>query len=239
MAKKAAPRNNSKSKFIIQQPLLQRLLWILVMPSHELVFYYAPRSRSGAVLWMLEEAGIPYTLNILNFEKGEHKSASYLAINPMGKVPAIKHGETIITEAAAICCYLADAFPGAGLAPAIGDLSRGTYLRWLFYAPSCMEPAMIDRTFESEPRPAGTIGYGDFETVMTVVASAVSGGVYLLGDRFSAADVVLGSTLRYGMMFGIFPKRPEFSDYVARLEARPAHKAAHARDQQYAAAQSA
>lgn len=207
------------------------------MADRELVFYYAPRSRAGIVAWMLEELGAPFRLEILNFKKNEHKSPEYLSINPMGKVPSIKHGDTIVTEAAAICCYLADEFPGAGLAPAIGAAARGAYLRWLFYAPSCMEPAMAAKAFAHPPAPASALGYGDFDTVMDVVASAVSKGDYLLGDQFSAADVVLGSTLRYGMMFGVFPQRPEFKAYVARLEGRPALQRSLARDEENAQAQ--
>ena len=188
---------------------------------------------------MVEELGVPYTLKILNFKNGEHKSRDYLAINPMGKVPAIKHGDTVVTECAAICCYLADAFPEAGLAPAIDDPARGTYLRWLFYTPGCIEPAMTDKAFQRAAVPPSTVGYGDFETVMDVVAQAVAQGDYLLGDRFSAADVMLGSTLNYGMMFGVLPERPEFISYTDRLKTRPALKRMQELDETYAAAQEA
>jgi glutathione S-transferase len=201
-----------------------------------LLFYYAPRSRSGIVLWMLEELGVPYKMEMLSLKKGTHKSPEYLAVNPMGKVPAIKHGETVVTEAAAICCYLADAFPAAGLAPAIGDPDRGTYLRWMFFSPSCIEPAMADKAFQRPAVPASSVGYGDFDTVMNVLSKAVSRGDYVLGDRFSAADVVLGSTLRYGMMFGVIPKRPEFEAYAGRLASRPALQRTNARDQELAVA---
>ncbi len=207
------------------------------MAEPELVFYFAPRSRSGIVLWMLEELGAPYRMEVLSLKKGDQKSPSFLAVNPMGKVPAITHGGVAVTEAAAICCYLADAFPAAGLAPAIGDPQRGPYLRWLFFAPSCIEPAMNDKAFKRDPAPSSTIGYGDYETVMNTVAEVVSQGEYLLGDRFSAADVALGSTLRYGMMFGIIPNRAEFATYVGRLEARPALQRIKARDEELAAAQ--
>jgi glutathione S-transferase len=202
----------------------------------ELIFYFAPHSRAGTTLWMLEELGVPYRMQLLNLKKGDQKTPDYLAINPMGKVPAIRHGETVVTEVAAICCYLADEFPEAGLAPPIGDPRRGTYLRWLFFSPSCIEPAMTDKAFQHGDRPASTVGYGDFDTVMDVVAAAVSRGDYLLGDQFSAADVVLGSAVRYGMMFGIIPKRPEFEAYGARLAQRPALIRAEARDRELATA---
>jgi glutathione S-transferase len=206
------------------------------MADQDLVFYYAPHSRSGIVLWMLEELGVPYKMEQLSLKKGSQKSPEYLAINPMGKVPAIKHGDTVVTEAGAICCYLADAFPAAGLAPAIGDPARGTYFRWMFFSPSCIEPAMGDKAFQRPPIPASTAGYGDFDTVMDTASQAVSQGDYLLGDRFSAADVVLGSTLRYGMMFGVIPKRPEFEAYTGRLAKRPALQRTEARDHELAAA---
>jgi glutathione S-transferase len=206
------------------------------MADQDLVFYFAPHSRSSIVLWVLEELGVPYKMEQLSLKKGTQKSPEYLAINPMGKVPAIKHGDTVVTEASAICCYLADAFPAAGLAPAIGDPQRGTYLRWLFFSPSCIEPAMADKAFQRPPVPASTVGYGDFDTVIDTVSRAVSHGDYLLGDRFSAADVVLGSTLRYGMMFGVIPKRPEFEAYTGRLASRPALQRTQARDQELATA---
>ena len=141
----------------------------------------------------------------------------------MGKVPALRHGDAVITEAAAICTYLADEFPQARLNVPIGDPRRGLYLKWLFFGPSCIEPAMIDRAFpRKEEAPRGTLGYGDFDTVMDVLAKAVAPGPYLLGEQFTAADVVIGSTLRWGMMFKLMPERPEFTAYVGRLMQRPA-----------------
>jgi glutathione S-transferase len=142
-----------------------------------------------------------------------------------------------MTEAGAICCYLADTFPRAGLAPAIGDPLRGPYLKWLFFGPSCTEPAIMDRSFPraAEP-PRAALGYGDYDTVMDVLAKAVSPGPYLLGPKFTAADVVIGSGLRWGMAFKLIPERGEFLAYTARLAERPAHKRAEARDHQLAAA---
>jgi glutathione S-transferase len=202
-----------------------------------LTLYHAAPSRSSIARWMLEEIGEPYDLHVLSLAKGEQQAPDYLAVNPMGKVPALKHGDAVITEAAAICTYLADEFPQARLNVPVGDPRRGTYLRWLFFAPSCIEPAITDRAFprKEEPR-RGMLGYGDFDTVMAVVAGAVEPGPYLMGEQFTAADVVLGSTLRWGMMFGILPKRPEFVAYVDRLEQRPALKRAVALDQELASA---
>ncbi|MCJ7599063.1 MAG: glutathione S-transferase family protein [Methyloceanibacter sp.] len=204
-----------------------------------LTLYHAAPSRSSIVRWMLEEVGEPYDLHVLNLMNGEQKAPDYLAINPMGKVPALKHGDIVITEAAAICTYLADAFPKAGLGVPIGDPNRGVYLKWLFFAPSCIEPAVTDRAFprKEEPR-RGMLGYGDFDTVMDVVAKAVEPGPYLMGEQFTAADVVVGSQLRWGMMFDLLPKRPEFVAYVMRLEQRPALQHAVAKDQELAAAAS-
>jgi glutathione S-transferase len=202
-----------------------------------LTLYHASPSRSSIARWMLEEIGEPYDLYLLSLAKGEQRAPGYLAVNPMGKVPALKHGDAVVTEAAAICTYLADEFPHARLNVPVGNPRRGTYLKWLFFAPSCVEPAITDRAFprREEPR-RGMLGYGDFDTVMAVVAAAVEPGPYLMGEQFTAADVVLGSTLRWGMMFGILPKRPEFVAYVGRLEQRPALKRAVALDQELASA---
>lgn len=203
----------------------------------DLTLYHAAPSRSSVVRWMLEELGEPYDVHLLTLSKGEQKSPEYLAINPMGKVPALKHGDTVVTEVAAICTYLADEFPHARLNIPVGDPGRGAYLKWLFFSPSCIEPAIADRAFprKEEPR-RGTLGYGDFDTVMEVTAKAVERGPYLMGEQFTAADVVVGSMLRWGMMFDLLPKRPEFVAYVGRLEQRPALQRAVALDQKLAAA---
>jgi glutathione S-transferase len=198
-------------------------------------FYYNPQSRAAIVHWMLEELGVPFNMHVLSFDKGEHKSPEFLAINPMGKVPTIRHGDVVVTEYPAICAYLADAFPAAGLAPAIGDPRRGTYLRWLFFAGSCIEPALWDRALQREPGKPSMIGYGSFEDVLDTAAKAVTPGPYLLGDMFSAADVVFGSGIMYGMMFNIFPQRPEFTAYAERLKARPACQRAETKDHEVAA----
>jgi glutathione S-transferase len=202
-----------------------------------LTLYHAAPSRSSIVRWMLEELGEPYDLHVLSLAKGEQRAPGYLAINPMGKVPALKHGDAVITEAAAICTYLADEFPEARLNIPIGDPKRGAYLKWLFFSPSCLEVAALDKAAPRKEEPQrGMVGYGDYDTVMDVVAKAVAKGPYLMGEQFTAADVVLGSMLRWGMMFNIVPTRPEFIAYVGRLEQRPALQRATALDQELAAA---
>jgi len=203
----------------------------------KLTLYHAAPSRSSIVRWMLEELGEPYDLHVLNLAKGEQHQPDHLAVNPMGKVPALKHGDAIITEAAAICTYLADEFPHARLNVPVGDPRRGPYLKWLFFAPGCIEPAMTDRAFPRQEQPRrGMLGYGDFDTVMAVAAEAVEPGPYLMGEQFTAADVVVGSTLRWGMMFGLLPKRPKFVAYVGRLQQRRALQRAIALDQSLAVA---
>jgi glutathione S-transferase len=171
----------------------------------------------------------------LRLSEGDQQRPDYLAINPMGKVPALKHGDVVITEAAAICTYLADAFPKAGLSVPIGDPRRGIYLKWLFFGPGCLEPAVIDRAAprKEEPRRA-MLGYGDFDTVMNVLAKAVEKRPWLMGEQFTAADVVIGSNIRWGTIFKLIPERKEFLDYSARIAARPAAQRAEAKDKELA-----
>lgn len=202
-----------------------------------LTLYHAFPSRSSIVRWMLEEVGEPYDLQALRLADGEQLKPAYLAINPMGKVPALRHGDVVITEAAAICTYLADAFPAAKLNVPIGDPRRGIYLKWLFFGPGWLEPAITDKAYPRVEQPRrGTLGYGDYELVMGVLAKGVANGPYLMGEQFTAADVVIGSTLRWGMMFDLLPKRTEFVDYAGRLAERPALKRASELDQKLAAA---
>jgi glutathione S-transferase len=203
----------------------------------KLTLYHAAPSRSSIVHWMLEEIGEPYDVHLLSLSNGDNRKPDYLAINPMGKVPALKHGDVIITETAAICTYLADAFPRAKLNVPIGDARRGPYLKWLFFGPGCLEPAMMDRAFpRKEEARRAALGYGDFDTMTDVLAKAVSKAPYLIGEQFTAADVVIGSTLRWGMMFKLLPERPEFVDYTARLTKRPALMRAEAKDKELQAA---
>ena len=190
--------------------------------SKDLIFYTNPRSRGAVVHWMLEEIGCPYRVEVKDYGTAM-KAPEYLAINPMGKVPAIKHGDTVVTETAAILAYLADAFPEAGLAPAPAE--RGEYYRWLFFAAACVDPAMINHAAgwdPSTPELQGRCGYGSYARVVDTLTAALKGKTYIAGDRFSAADLYLGSMLNFGMMFGMIEKRPEFEAYCAGLMSRPA-----------------
>jgi len=201
----------------------------------DLTLYHIAPSRSSVALWMLEEIGEPYDIHLLSMKKGTNREPAYLAVNPLGKVPALRHRDVVITECAAICTYLADAFPQAGLNIPLDDPQRGLYLKWLFFGPSVLEGVMMDRAF---PR-AGEVrrealGYGDFDTVMDVVAKALVPGPFLMGDKFTAADIVIGSGLRWGTMFKLLPERKEFTDYIARFVDRPAAKRAQAKDQELA-----
>jgi glutathione S-transferase len=203
----------------------------------KLTLYHAAPSRSSVTRRMLEEIGEPYDIHLLSLSKGDNSTPDYLAVNPMGKVPALRHGDVVITESAAICTYLADEFPRAKLNVPIGDPRRGAYLKWLFFGPSCIEPAMMDRAFpRKEEARRAALGYGDFDTVMDVVAKAVAKGPFILGEQFTAADVVIGSGLRFGMMFKLLPERPEFTAYVGRLAQRPALQRVDEKDKEVAAA---
>jgi glutathione S-transferase len=189
--------------------------------SKELVFYTNPMSRGRIVRWMLEELGAPYETVILDYASSL-KGAEYLALNPMGKVPAIKHGDTVITEGAAICAYLADAFPDAGLAPPPAD--RGDYYRWLFFGAGPVEAAVTARSLGFEPKPEQKrmAGFGSLDDTLNALETAVSGRDYLAGGKFSAADVYTGSQIGWGMQFGSIDKRPAFTAYWDRISSRPA-----------------
>jgi glutathione S-transferase len=205
----------------------------------KLTLYHAAPSRSSIVHWMLEEVGEPYDIHLVSFKKGENRTPEYLAVNPMGKVPALKHGDTVISEAAAICTYLADAFPNAGLSVPIGAPARGVYLQWLFFGPSCLEPAIMERAYpRKEAAPRAALGFGEYDTVVDVLATAAGAAKpYLMGAQFTAADVVIGSGLRWGTMFKLLPERPEFAAYLERLNARPALKRATEKDRSLQAQQ--
>lgn len=188
-----------------------------------LTFYTHPMSRGRVARWMLEEVGQPYETVLLDYETSM-KAPDYLAINPMGKVPAIRHGDIIVTECAAICAYLADAFPEAGLAPASGTPARGPYYRWLFFAAGPIEAAIIDRALGLQV-PAdkrAMVGYGQYDDVVDVLDRHLASVEYVAGDRFTAADVYLGSAVAWGTQFGTLPKRPSFDAYLGRIMSRPA-----------------
>jgi glutathione S-transferase len=197
----------------------------------KIIFHHAPMSRSNIVHWMFEELGVPYQLKAMSLERADHKKPDYLAINPMGKVPAITHQGVTITEAAAICAYLADEFPAVQLAVPIGDPRRGLYLKWLFFGPSCLEQAIIDRIHNRPQVAPSSSSYGNYDTVMETLANALAKGPYLLGEQFTAADIVIGSGIRWGGMMKAVPERPEFAAYAERLGARPAAQRSFAKNQ--------
>ena len=194
-----------------------------------LLLYTNPMSRGRIVRWMLEEVGQPYDVEILDYASGT-KSPEFLALNPMGKVPAMRHGDIVVTESAAICAYLADAFPAAGLAPPPGDPQRGAYYRWLFFAAGPVEAAATNKALGVivTPERKRMAGYGSLEDVVETLDGLLTTLDYVAGDRFSAADLYLGSQIGWGMMFGTIEKRPSFERYHARLGSRPA--AIRARD---------
>ena len=195
----------------------------------DLIFYTNPQSRGRIVRWMLEEVGAPYRTEILEYGT-TMKSPEYLAINPMGKVPAIVHRGQVVTEAAAICAYLADAFPDAGLAPPVA--SRAAYYRWLFYCSGPAEAAIVNRSlgFVAPKEREQMVGYGTFAAVMNAMEKAVSATRYIAGDSFTAADVYCGAQIFWGLTFGTMEKRPAFEAYWAKLADRPAWKRASAID---------
>jgi glutathione S-transferase len=202
---------------------------------HGLTLYHMPQSRSSTILWLLEEIGQPYDLKILDGKKGENRAPAYLTINPLGKVPALVHDGVVITEAAAICAYMADAFPEAGLGVPIGHPRRGPYLKWLFFGAGCLDAALMDRMLKHEPGPAAAVGYRDFDSTLDLIAKAVETGPYLLGNRFTAADLYIGSGLQWGLWTELIPLRSEIVAYTARLAERPAARRAHQKDMEIAA----
>ncbi|GJE71448.1 glutathione S-transferase family protein [Methylorubrum podarium] len=191
----------------------------------DLVFYTHPMSRGRIVRWMLEEVGVPYRTELLGYGD-TMKGEAYRAVNPMGKVPALCHGATTVTEVAAILAYLADRFPEAGLAPEPAAAARGPYYRWLFFCAGPVEAAVTNKvlgvTVPDEPRMRGMVGYGSLEAVLDTLEGAVAGAEYVAGGRFSAADLYLAAHLGWGMQFGTIPKRPAFETYAGRHLARPA-----------------
>jgi glutathione S-transferase len=196
----------------------------------DLIFYTNPQSRGRIVRWMLEEVGAPYETEIVPYD--QMKSERYLAVNPMGKVPAIRHGEHVVTECAAICAYLADVFPQAGLGPR--DDEKADYYRWMFYAAGPVEAAVSNKAMGWEPTPERErmFGYGNFDKVVAVLDELFSLRDYVCGDRFTAADVYVGSQIMFPLQFGMLPERESFLRYRDRLQARDAYQRATRRDEE-------
>jgi glutathione S-transferase len=201
------------------------------MSENGLIFYHSPQTRSSSVLILLEELDAPYKLRDVNFRIGAQRRPEYLAVNPLGKVPAIVHDGALVTELAAIFIYLADAFPEKKLAPPVGDALRGPYLRWLVFYGSAFEPAVMDRHMKQEP-PRSMSAYGDFEGVMALINAQLATGPYLFGARFTAADVLWATALRWTTGFGLVPASPQISAFIERVTARPAFERVAATDAQ-------
>jgi len=192
--------------------------------------YWCPRTRSFTTLWLMEETGQPYERVLMDIASGAQKQPDYLAINPMGKVPALRDGDATLAEAAAICAYVAERYPEAQLAPPLGDIRRAKYLYWLFFAPACIEPAIVQLATKLEMNPVSA-GWGEANRVFDVLDQALSKGPgpWLLGETFSAADVAIGSGLNFAVrLFKMVPSRPSFDAYIARCVARPAFQRAEA-----------
>lgn len=199
------------------------------------VLYYCPRTRAETAMWMNEELGGVCDVKIVNLKTGDQKKPDFLKINQMGKLPALVHDGVAVTESEAICAYLADAFPQKGFAPASNDPKRGAYYRWMFFAPSCVEPMMLDRLSNTKRENAVSAGHGTEADVLASLKSALASGPYLLGDKITAADIVLASTLNFAMMFGAIDKQEPFVAYVDRMTSRPAYKKAQETSAKYAA----
>jgi glutathione S-transferase len=186
-----------------------------------ITLYHHPFSRAASVVWMLEEVGVPYDLRFVDIMKGEHKAPDIVALNPMGKLPVLTDGDAVVSESAAIGLYLADRHAYGRLAPKVDDPKRGTYLRWSLFAPSVIEPGAIAKG-EGWAFKDSRVGWGSYETMLTAMEKAVTGGDFLLGDAFSMADVIFGGTIRFMLLFKMIEERPAFTAYAERLAARPA-----------------
>jgi glutathione S-transferase len=191
-----------------------------------MTLYWWPRTRALRAIWMMEEAGVDYRREPIDIRSGAQKSDAFRRINPMMKLPALTDGEASVAESGAICAYVAERVPDARLAPPVGDPRRGRYLQWLFFSGNCVEPAFLQIFLKLEHSP-GQAGWGSADRVFDVVEEALSPGPWLLGDQFTAADVMIGSDLRFGVdVFSIVPSRPLFRDYIDRCTARPAFQRA-------------
>jgi glutathione S-transferase len=189
-----------------------------------ITLFHSPQTRSSGAMALLEELKAPYKLHVLNMKAGEQRQSAYLAVNPMGKVPAILHGDTLVTEQVAIGIYLADLFPEAGITPALDDPLRGPYLRWYVFYAACFEPALVDKAMKREPGPVGMVPYGDFATTLSTLTAQLSKGPWLLGDRFTAVDVLWGTALTWMTGFGLVEAVAPIKTYIDRWNARPSVK---------------
>jgi glutathione S-transferase len=199
------------------------------MPDMSIVLYHHPYSRASNVVWMLEEVGVAYELRSVDIMKGAHKVPDLVALNPMGKLPILTDGETVVTESAAIALYLADRYAYDRLAPAVDDAARGAYLRWSLFAPSVIEPGTMAKQAGWVYKQAQA-GWGSYDAMLNAMESAISSGAYILGDNFSMADVIFGGTLRFMLAFKTIEARPSFTAYAERLAQRPALQRAEARN---------
>ncbi|MEZ5474727.1 MAG: glutathione S-transferase family protein [Steroidobacteraceae bacterium] len=192
--------------------------------NQKITLFHSPQTRSTSALALLEELSAPYTLHPLNMKAGEQRQSAFLAINPMGKVPAVLHGDALITEQGAITIYLADLFPEASITPALTDPLRGPYLRWLVFYGSCFEPALLDKAMKRDAGRQGTSPYGDYDTTVKTVVDQLAKGHWLLGERFTAADVLWGTALTWTTGFGMVEAVPPIKAYIDRWNARPSVK---------------
>lgn len=202
-------------------------------------FYHAPQSRSGGTLMLLQELGADYDLHLLDLRAGKTRLPAYLAVNPMGKVPAIRHQGELVTEQIAVFIYLGDLYADTGLAPQIGDSLRGPYLRWMAFYAGCFEPALLDRALKREAPPPSSAGYGDYDTMMRVLIDQLKVGPWFLGERFTVADVLWGNALWWTTSFKLVPEDPVIMRYLDRFNARPLVQACRQQDAAFAAQQEA
>jgi glutathione S-transferase len=200
-----------------------------------ITLYYSPQTRATGTRVLLEELGAPYDLHVLNMKAGEQRQPAYLAINPLGKVPVVRHGEALVTEQVAITIYLADLFPKAGLTPALDDPGRGPYLRWIAYYGSSFEPALIDKFMKREPASQMQSPYSDYDSMLGALETQLTKGPYLLGERMTAADILWGVAFSWTMMFGFVPRKDVFAAYAERITSRPAFQRINAADDEMAA----
>ena len=209
------------------------------MSQRPITFFHAPRTRSTAVLALLEELGAEHVLHVLDRGKDEHLAPAFRAINPLGKVPALQDGSAVVTETVAIFLHLADLYSAAGLAPALGDQLRGPYLRWMVFYAAAFEPALVDKARGHEPGGRAMSPYGSYDSVIETVADGLQPGPWLLGATFSAADILWGTALAWTTQFKLVPEHPVFADYIRRVGERPGVVRANAKDAELAAKQAA